>query len=50
VLAKLTQQLGAGIPVYIIFTAVSVLLVRALVAARRTPKVNSSRRAAVAER
>jgi hypothetical protein len=38
VLAQLTQQFGAGIPVYIVLTAVSVLVVRALVAARRTPQ------------
>jgi hypothetical protein len=34
-LAQLTQQFGAGIPVYIALTAISVLMVRGLVAARR---------------
>jgi len=34
-LAKLTQQLGAGIPVYIILTAVSVAVVRAVVVSRQ---------------
>ena len=35
VLAKLTQQLGAGIPVYVMLTAVSVMVIRGLVTARQ---------------
>ncbi len=38
-LAKLTQQLGAGIPVYVALTAVSVVVVRALVVGRQGAEV-----------
>jgi hypothetical protein len=45
VLADMTQQLGAGIPVYVVLTGVSLVLVRALVGARRRGFVRVRRRA-----
>jgi hypothetical protein len=44
ILADMTQQLGAGIPVYIVLTGVSLLLVRAVLGARRRGPVRLRRR------